>query len=86
MFCAMRWGPRSAFCDRHRLAFSEAAKLAYGPGASALAELRIRLKQKDDEIEKFKAALAGLRSTCGQLKEQNAMLTEGAKLCANCET
>src|SRR5664279_319212 len=79
-------GAAFRFCDRYRVPFPEAARLAYGPDASALAELRIREKQKDDELAKFKAALAGLRATCGQLKEQNAMLTEGAKLCRNCET
>jgi len=79
-------GAAFRFCDRYRMPFSEAAKLAYAPDTGALAELRIREKQKDDEIAKFKAALAGLRSTCGQLKEQNAMLAEGAKLCPNCET
>jgi hypothetical protein len=78
------------FCDRVGLPFHEVARLTYGQDGESFRkqclELTIREKQKDEQIGKFSAALAGLRSTCGQLKEQNAMLTQGAKFCRNCET
>jgi hypothetical protein len=85
-------GDAFRFCDRYRVPFSEAAKLAYRQDGAQESfrkqcfELTIREKQKDDEIAKLKEALAWSRARWGQLKEQNAMLTGGAKLCANCET